>query len=107
MFLRFTVGLIAFSLAASAQTNNAALRGTVNDSSQAAIAGAQVMCRNVATGQILSATTNEAGIYEFPFVPPASYVLEVHKDGFQSYSQKGVTLAAGEVKRQDVTLGVG
>jgi hypothetical protein len=107
MLLRFTAVLVGLSLAASAQTNSAALRGTIHDTSQAAIPGAQVNFQNIATGQILSTTTNQEGVYEFPFVPPAAYMLDVHKDGFESYKQEGVTLAAGEVKRQNVILTVG
>jgi hypothetical protein len=107
MLFRFSWILSILCLAASAQTNSAALRGTVRDASQAAIAGAQVTVRNIATGQPLLATTNDEGIYDLPFVPPASYVLEVQKSGFQTYIQKGVILASGEVKRQDVVLAVG
>jgi outer membrane receptor protein involved in Fe transport len=104
---RFIAVFLAISLAAIAQTNNAALRGTVRDTTHAAIPGAEVVCRNVATGQVLTATTNQEGAYEFPFVPPSGYVLEVHQEGFESYSQQGVNLAAGEVKRQDIVLTVG
>jgi len=73
--LRFKWILFFLCGAAIAQTNNASLRGTVRDTSQGAIPGAHVGLRNVATGQPLNATTNEEGIYDLPFVPPASYVL--------------------------------
>jgi hypothetical protein len=96
-----------FCWAATAQTNNASLRGTVRDPSQGAIAGARVTLTNTATSQPLTATTNDEGIYDLPFVPPAPYTLEIRKDGFQTYLQRGLVLASGEVKRQDVTLTIG
>lgn len=107
MLRRFLYLFFAVGLPGLAQTNSASLRGTVQDPSHAAIPGAQVSATNPATGQVLSAATNDQGIFDFPFIPPATYVLRAERAGFQSYQQQGLVLAAGETRRQDIVLALG
>lgn len=90
-----------------AQTNSATLRGTVTDVSKAVVVGAGVRVTNPTTGISTTTTSNEVGLYEFPFLAPGPYQLVVERQGFQTYRQQGIELAAGEVKRQDVGLTVG
>lgn len=98
---------LAWAVSAAAQTNSATLRGSVTDTSQAVVPGAAVRVTNPKTGVITNTTTNELGLYEFPFLAPGPYNLSVERQGFQSYRQQGITLGAGEVKRQDVLLTLG
>jgi hypothetical protein len=102
--------LLPLALLASAvwaQTNSATLRGTVSDASGASVAGASVRLASPATGTTVTTQTNDSGLYEFPFLAPGGYVLRVEKSGFQVYNQQGITLRAGEVSRQDVSLTIG
>jgi outer membrane receptor protein involved in Fe transport len=106
MIRLFLLG-VSVALAAHAQTNSATLRGTISDATQAAVPGAAVRATNPATGIVTNTTANDLGFYEFPFLAPGPYNLTVERQGFQTYRQQGITLAAGEVKRQDVSLTLG
>jgi outer membrane receptor protein involved in Fe transport len=78
----------------AAQSTSASLSGTVTDSSRAVVPGATVDVLNNDTGTHRRATTNGAGIYSVPVLPPGNYTIEVEKAGFK------------DVKRPDVVLHV-
>ena len=67
------VVLVFLILVPSAWGQEAALSGTVRDSSGAVIAGAAVKITNQAQGTVRTARTNEAGVYQFSFLPPGKY----------------------------------
>ena len=55
-----------------AQTGVGQIQGTVTDSSGAVVPNAAVTLENIATDIKFQTTTNDAGFYVFPVVPPAS-----------------------------------
>lgn len=79
----------------------------MKDPSNAPVPSAKVDATNPSTGQSSTTVTNGGGLYEFPFLAPGPYVLRVEGQGFQTYTQEGIHLAAGEVTRQDITLTIG
>jgi hypothetical protein len=99
--------LLTLSSVVTAQTNTAVLRGTVTDAAQAVLPSAAVSAMHLATGQTRTATADEAGNYELSFLTPGAYRLSVTSAGFKTYTQEGITLAAGEIKRLDVTMTAG
>jgi len=70
------------------QDYRARLQGTVTDASQAAIAGATVTLKNVATGVTTVQQSNEYGHYLFDLVEPGTYVLTVASAASTSLSTK-------------------
>ncbi len=64
------------------QSANSSLRGTVTDPSGAVVPGAKVTLTNQATGQTLTATSNQSGEYQLQQVPPAKYTITVEEAGF-------------------------
>src|SRR5262249_52340204 len=89
------------------QSINGSLVGNVTDSSSAVIAGAAVTLTNVDTRQARQTLTSEVGSYNFATVSPGTYEVKVTRDGFTTYVQTGVTIAADVVGRVDVMLKVG
>ena len=84
----------AFVLAAPGLlAQNASVSGTVSDPSGAAIAAALVTALNVETGVAAPTTTNAAGVFVFPSLPPGTYTFGAEHAGFrralvgQSYSR--------------------
>ena len=98
---------LTFALPAHAQVLYGSIVGQVADSSNAIVPGANVRLTNNETGQTRVATTNAAGEYTFQTVPGGTYDITITKDGFQTFSAKGVALAAGQVARMDATLRLG
>src|SRR5580700_2894122 len=61
----------------------ASIQGVVTDPQGELVSAATVTLTNHETGQILTTTTNENGIYNFSGLPPSQYTLAVEKAGFK------------------------
>ncbi len=87
--------------------SNTALVGNVNDASGAPLTGVQVTARNQGTSEDVVATTNDSGYYEFQFLKPGVYTLNVTKQGFATSSVRDIQLSANQTVRTDVSLKIG
>jgi hypothetical protein len=90
-----------------AQSTNAALTGTVADTSQAVVPSAVVTAQNTLTGVTLTSTTNESGVYNFPSLQPGKYRVTAEKDGFKKLSYTDVALELSDRVTLNFTLEVG
>ena len=85
----FAATVIVVSVGAiQAQTVTGTLQGTVIDSRSANVSGAQVVARNVETGQERTMTTNSDGFYSAPFLPIGTYTVTASGQGFATAVQK-------------------
>jgi hypothetical protein len=85
-------------------TTTATLTGFVRDAAGAAIPGAQVTLRNLATNQTRRVTSGEDGSYRIAALPVGDYGVRVETQGFAAYVNPGVTLALGQTATLDVSL---
>src|SRR5262245_51519757 len=65
-----------------AQSFTSTIGGAVTDQSGAAISGAAVTMTAVATGRARATTTDNAGAYNFPDLPPGEYRIRITANGF-------------------------
>ncbi len=112
MRLRSAGGVLFLFLVASIATfaqviSTAQIRGTVQDPSGAAIAGATVTITQTSTGAVRTTTTAADGTYSLPDLPVGTYRLEVTQTGFTKYVQSGIVLQVGAAPTVNVTLQVG
>src|SRR5262245_36399775 len=84
----------------------AQLNGTVLDANGAAIVKGVITLRNLDTNQAYTTTTNDAGFYIVPNLPPGKYELTVTSTGFGKYTQTGIALTVGQAATVNVTLKV-
>src|SRR5260370_42022082 len=104
----FALGIFGITrLSAQSQAFTAAISGTVTDTSGGLVSGAKVTLTSAERGIARTFTTSNSGSYNFSLLPPADYVLKVEQSGFQTYEQRGVSLAAGASAHQDITLPLG
>src|SRR5438045_1261168 len=80
----------------------ASVTGRVADPSGAVISGAQVKITALSTNTVYSAVTGADGLYNFPSLSIGAYTLEVTAPGFQTYSQKGISLQVNEAAQINV-----
>src|SRR5207302_5166773 len=81
------------ALAAWAQAvSTSQVSGTIQDSSGAAIPGAQVRLIQTDTEAVRSILTGTDGAYILTNLPIGPYRLEVSKEGFATYVEKGIVL---------------
>jgi hypothetical protein len=83
------------------------ISGLVRDPSGALIPGATVTIKNQETGAERTTTTNSAGFYVFPSVPPGTYDVVVAMEGFKRTEVKGRVAQVTAPAQVDVVLEVG
>lgn len=83
------------------------ITGEIRDSSGAVVPGATVTVTSEGTGAARSATTNQAGAYTFPSLPPGTYDLKVEVQGFETESKRGIELQVQQTARIDFDLQIG
>src|SRR5215813_4692591 len=101
-----TMVLLAPS-SASAQEARGTITGKVKDASDAVMPGAQVRITDVARGTTVSVTTNDAGLYQAPYLLPGTYQIVVEVNGFKKYVRGGIVLRIGDTLDIPVQLEVG
>ncbi len=98
--------LLAFATLGFAQIRSARIAGNISDPSGAPIPDARVEVRESQTNQSYVVSTNEAGEFVVPYLPPGDYQVSAAKQGFSQYLQKGFALSTGQQLRVDVQLKV-
>jgi len=107
MFRMMFLLLAAAGLCGAQTTGGATLRGTVTDTTGAAIAGAKVAATNVETSIVSEGLTTADGAYYIPYLNPGNYRLTVETSGFKKYVRDGLILRTAEIPRIDVQLEIG
>ena len=95
------------SVPARAQVSGATLSGTVTDVSGSAVPSAIVSIKNTATGITREVSTDSAGFYSAPNLPPAVYEVSSSAPGFSTQVQTGITLTVGAQQALNFVLKVG
>ena len=90
-----------------AQDTSAKVVGSVTDSSGAALPGTEVVIVSVETGVSRTAKTNEAGLYEFSYLPIGHYTMTAAHSGFQKVQVTPFVLSVAQVARLDLNMTVG
>src|SRR5262245_9928841 len=75
---------------------DAVLNCTVVDASNAAVPGATVVLKNVATSVASESISNERGLVSFPSARPGMYELKVSLEGFAPITMASLRLEVGE-----------
>jgi outer membrane receptor protein involved in Fe transport len=102
--LLFLIALFATPLHLLAQaTASGAVTGTVTDSSQAVVSGAEVTIVSLATDEKRTTTTNGTGAYRFDLLQAGNYKLSVSSSGFSTVAQS-IELLVGQTITSNITL---
>src|SRR5437870_3441996 len=111
---RFQIWLLFVLLAVSccmpaldAQRGAATISGTVRDTTGAVIPGAMILATNTETNLRRNATSNEAGVFSIPDLPPGKYRAQVTLSGFQTRVLENIELVVGQEFVLNATLQVG
>jgi hypothetical protein len=85
----------------------ATVSGTVVDASGAATPGVMISFKNVATGNIRKAVTNQVGFYIAPNLQAGNYELTASAAGFATQVRSGMILNVGQELLLNLTMNVG
>src|SRR5436309_12715314 len=107
MSLRLVPLSLLFTTAAFAQTSTGSITGLVADASGAAIAGARITVRNMATNATVNTASTATGNFTAPSLPPGDYEIAVTAPGFKRAAAAHVEVRATQITTQNITLEVG
>jgi len=99
------MAVLLFAWPVAAQEQRGSIEGVIKDSSGAVLPGVTVEAKTN-TGVVLTATTDSEGVYRFPSVNPGTYEITATLSGFAPKKQGDVTVALGQVKKVDLSLGL-
>ncbi|HUA14471.1 MAG TPA: carboxypeptidase-like regulatory domain-containing protein [Verrucomicrobiae bacterium] len=100
------ISIFLFAGMAQAQYRGS-IQGTVTDPQGAVIPGATVTLTDKETNRTLTATTSDAGIYNFSTLPPSHYSMTVEKTGFKKKVLDDVSIIAEQANAVNVQLDIG
>ncbi len=103
----FLMGVILFPAALRAQVAGGTLSGTITDPTGRAVAQAQIVIKNLATGVERTVTTNTDGFYTAVNLLPGEYQVTISATGFNTEVKTGITMNVGAQQSFDLPLHVG
>jgi hypothetical protein len=98
---------MAWGAPAKAQVSGATLSGLVTDEQGGPVANATISIKNAGTGVARDVTSNSDGIYSAPNLLPGEYEVTVTATGFQTLTEKGITLTVGGQQSLNLVMKVG
>ncbi|HTB96336.1 MAG TPA: TonB-dependent receptor [Terracidiphilus sp.] len=102
-----SIVILIGGLHAWSQATTGSISGHISDPAGNAVPGAQVSVRDVDTGIVTKATTNEVGEFTESALPPNHYSLAVEATGFETSSVPAFTLDIDQRARFNIALKVG
>lgn len=86
------VGLLDVSPVYAQSRASGEIRGTVLDTSGAAVPGAAITIQNMDTGVITKLTSDNTGVYDAASVEPGTYTVTFEKEGFKRLVKSDIIL---------------
>src|ERR1035438_2505259 len=103
-FNRFLLFSISSALL-FAQPETATLRGTITDTAGKPVAGIQLVLfesnKELSVREII---TGKGGDYAAPFLRPATYIIKIDANHYQTFEADGILLQAGQERHFDAQL---
>ncbi len=94
-------------LAAFGQSTRGSMSGLINDSAGAAVSGATVIAKHLATGVEFRGETDAQGAFVFPSTPLGQYTVRIEASGFKRSEVQGVMIEVATPAKLNVALEVG
>lgn len=104
LFFTCAAMLLLLPVLVFAQTVTGTLQGTVSDAKGAVVPGAEVVVRNMETGQERTVQTNSEGAYIAAFLPLGRYTVTAGGKGFGKVAQENIEIALNQTRVINFTL---
>jgi hypothetical protein len=86
------VGVLMSAPAAFAQSGLGSITGTLIDTTGGRLPGADIKVVEASTGATRTTTSNEAGLFNLPSVPPGTYTITISLNSFKTKQLDNITL---------------
>src|SRR5262245_41070304 len=98
------IGLLCMCAVLVSQGSDGRIGGTILDPSGGAIPGAVVTLTDAERGVARQLSTDTAGSYAAPNLPPGIYAVRVEFRGFRTVDRKDIVLQVGQELQIDLTM---
>src|ERR1035437_1625584 len=98
---------LALSQTLFAQLVNGSLVGAVTDAAGRVVTGSSVTLTNLGTSEKKTTRTDSNGDYQFLFLIPGQYQVEIARTGFKTFSRGPVDIRVQSATHVDAALEVG
>jgi hypothetical protein len=105
LILTFALSLIG-SIALG-QASRSSLSGLIHDQGSAAVSGAKVTAKHVATNEEFQTTSDAQGAFIFPSLPLGKFSVTIDAAGFKRLEAQDVTIEVGTPAKLNIALEVG
>ncbi len=105
--LLFVAATFLFFVSEASADVTGTILGTVRDSSNAVVVGAQVAATNIDTNFTREAPSGTSGEYRLLALPAGHYRITATAPGFEQFVESGIEVKVNDELRLDVTLQVG
>lgn len=106
-FVTYSLLLSFLTVSAFAQGERATVTGIVSDPSGAIVPSVSIAIRNLETNVAARTSTNSAGLFYLPALPPGQYDINAEKVGFRPSRVSSLRLTVGLTATVNITLEVG
>jgi hypothetical protein len=107
IWVLFSIAVLSAGSIVWSQATAGTISGRISDPSGKAIKGAAVSIRDVETGAVTAATTNDAGEFTQTSLPPNHYTISVEASGFETASVPAFALDIDQRARFNIAMKVG
>jgi carboxypeptidase family protein len=97
---------VNYPLFAQTTVGTGSINGMVSDPSRAVVSGAEVTITNVATGGVITLTTNSSGLFNSGALIPGNYKARVSYKGFRT-AEVSLTVLVGNTATTNVNMQIG
>jgi hypothetical protein len=102
----FCLLMLAVGMPAIAQEQSGSIQGVVRDAQGGVLPGATVEARSTSGAGVVTAVTDNAGVYRFPALAPGTYEFTATLSGFAP-AKSSATVVLGQSLRVELALKVG
>jgi Carboxypeptidase regulatory-like domain len=102
LFVSLVIGSTALG-----QTNRTSLSGLIKDQTDAAVSGAKVTAKHIATSEEFQTTSDGQGAFVFPSMPLGKFAVTIEAAGFKRIEAQDVTLEVGIPAKLNLAMEVG
>jgi hypothetical protein len=99
--------MLTLTVPTFSQTTSGRILGSVNDQSDAAVAGATVVITDVQRGTARTVATDAAGDYAAPELQPGVYKVRAEAKGFKTVERVNIVVEVAQDVRVDISLPTG
>src|SRR5918996_263287 len=102
----YSILVLLMTTAALAQSDRAAINGTVTDPTGAVVTDALVEVVSTQTGYRREVRSNATGQYLVPGLLVGDYSVTITKEGFRTVKSESIKLVVGQILTLDVSMDV-